>query len=149
VSRPEQNVLDKIAGQIPMPECERMAASAERLAGILGATERPPGWASDEEDALNVETSEAVRRWAALPESLRHAKNLAMLAVEHLVLPDDHPCRVVVVQDADYWNPRVSVLVELAGGAERTVEILGGDDPVALATRIRATADDLLVGEDC
>jgi len=97
---------------------------------------------------VTAETSEAVRRWDALPASLRHPKNLAMLAVEHLALPDGHPCRVLVVQDADYRNPRVSVLVELAGVAERTVEILGDDDPVALAARIRAAADDLAGGED-
>lgn len=57
---------------------------------------------------MTEETSEALRRWDALPEGLRHPKNLAMLAIEHLVLPDDHPCRILVLQDADYRNPKVS-----------------------------------------
>ncbi|WP_157975652.1 hypothetical protein [Brachybacterium sp. YJGR34] len=95
---------------------------------------------------MTAETSEATWRWDALPGSLRHAKNLAMLAVEHLAFPDDHPCRVLVLQDADYRNPKVSVLVELAADAERTVEILDDDDPVALAARIRAAADALVDG---
>ena len=95
---------------------------------------------------MTEETSEALRRWDALPEGLRHPKNLAMLAIEHLVLPDDHPCRILVLQDADYRNPKVSVFVELPGDAERTVEILDGDDPLALAARIRDAADDLVDG---
>lgn len=95
---------------------------------------------------MTAETTETLRRWDALPESLRHAKNLAMLAVEHLALPDGHPCRVLVLQDADYWKPTVSVLVELSEDAQRTVEILDGDDPVTLAARTRAAADDLADG---
>ncbi|WP_299520551.1 hypothetical protein [uncultured Serinicoccus sp.] len=68
---------------------------------------------------MTAETSAAVRKWDALPGSLRHPKNLAMLAVEHLALLMTIRCSVLVVQDADYRDPRVSVLVEMAGGAEQ------------------------------
>ncbi|SEC96186.1 Uncharacterised protein (plasmid) [Tsukamurella tyrosinosolvens] len=89
-------------------------------------------------------TEDASLRWDALPEGQRHPKNLAILAVEHLVMPASYPCRVTVLQDVDYRKPEISVLVALPDGRERTVKILDGDDPVTLAARIRGAADQLV-----
>ncbi|GAA2394690.1 hypothetical protein [Gordonia cholesterolivorans] len=90
-------------------------------------------------------TEEASLRWDSLPEGQRHPKNLAILVVEHLALPADYPCTVTVLQDVDYRNPVVSVLVALPDGHERTVEIHVDDDPVSLAARMRVAAE-VLVG---
>lgn len=89
-------------------------------------------------------TEEASLRWDSLPEGQRHPKNLAILAVEHLALPADYPCTVTVVQDVDYRNPVVSVLVALPDGHERIVGILDGDAPVSLAARIRSAVAELV-----
>lgn len=89
-------------------------------------------------------TVDAAAGWDALTEGQRHPKNLAILTVEHLALPADHPYSVKVLQDVDYRNPVVSVLVGLPDGQERIVEIHDGDDPSSLAARIRAAADELV-----
>lgn len=77
-------------------------------------------------------------RWDELPEGLRHPKNLAGLAIEQLDLAADGPCRVLIVQDADWRDGRVYVEVERVGGGTSRVDIEKGDDPRTLAKRIRA-----------
>lgn len=78
-----------------------------------------------------------------MPESLRHPKNLATLAVEPLALPDDLPCKVTILQSVEWRDPVVAVLVEL-GDSERTVKIRDGDHPASLAQRIRDAAHELV-----
>ncbi|MFP3397616.1 hypothetical protein SB749_14895 [Brevibacterium sp. SIMBA_078] len=93
--------------------------------------------------SMHDEGSETMRRWDSLSDSQRHPKNLAILAVESLALRDEHQCRVTILQDADYWNPVVSIVVESSEGNQRKIEIHGDDDPCSLATRVRAAAQEL------
>ncbi|WP_432789391.1 hypothetical protein QYM46_13790 [Brevibacterium sp. K11IcPPYGO002] len=93
---------------------------------------------------MDDEASETMRQWDSLTEGQRHPKNLAILALESLALPDEPRCRVTIVQDADYWNPVVSIVVESSEGGRRRVEIHEDDGPCSLATRVRAAAEQLI-----
>ncbi|TNM55338.1 hypothetical protein [Brevibacterium sediminis] len=95
---------------------------------------------------MDDETPETMRQWDSLSESHRHPKNLAVVAVKSLAFPDEHRCRVTILQDADCWNPVVSIVVETFEGGQRTIEIHEDDDPLSLAARVRATAE-LLITE--
>ena len=90
--------------------------------------------------------SETMRQWESLSESRRHPRNIAILAVKSLAFPDEHRCRVTILQDADYWNPVVSIVVETFESSQRTIEIHKDDDPLSLAARVRAMAE-LLITE--
>jgi hypothetical protein len=96
---------------------------------------------------MDDEESETMRRWDSLPEGQRHHKNLAILTLESLALPDEPRCRVTIVQDADYWNPVVLIIIETSEGDHRRVGIHEDDDPCSLATRVRAAADELITEE--
>lgn len=85
-----------------------------------------------------------VRAWANLPEGQRHPKNLAILAVEQLTLPKDHPFAITILQSSDYRDPTVSILVTCTDELERLVVITPDDDPVTLASRIHAAVDELV-----
>lgn len=91
-------------------------------------------------------TEDAAARRDALPEGQQHPKNPASLAVEHLALPADHSYTVTVLQDVDYRDPVVSVLVARPDGQERIVEIRDGGDPSTLSASIWTAADELV---DC
>lgn len=93
---------------------------------------------------MDDEASETMRQWDSLTEGQRHPKNLAILALESLALPDAPRCRVTIVQDADYWNPVVSIVVEISESGKRTIEIHGDDDPLSLAAQVQAAADELI-----
>lgn len=88
------------------------------------------------------EALETMRRWDSLPEGQRHPKNLAILAVESLALPDEHRCRFTILQDADYWNPVVSIVIETPEGDHWRVEIREDDDPCSLAARVRTAIEE-------
>ncbi len=85
--------------------------------------------------------------WDALPESLRHPKNLAQLAIAGL--PDDRPYKATVMQDVDWREPKVRVLVELPSGYGINVHITKTDDPDLLATKIRYAGNMALFIERC